>query len=237
MIPRILWIALVTIHAIIMVVTCCYYYSFTLCLIVDTPRFFFKLISYIYIICTCFTRWDCTATTAAEVFCMFLSGESGKPVANPGTLTSVNPYVWLDQKSCFWTWRNMKPTLSHPFPMKGRTKPCRRRSRDRFPGWRPRPWQRCSMLQWILQSSQPWCNAGCTTGGFFAEMFPPSPTMFACFAGQVVKNVGPLPCQGGDGPGAMLQWSLVAAHSTKGLLDLDNMDFELHCYLDSTKMH
>ena len=43
MIPRILWIALVTIHAIIMVVTCCYYYSFTLCLIVDTPRFFLNL--------------------------------------------------------------------------------------------------------------------------------------------------------------------------------------------------
>jgi hypothetical protein len=71
----------------------------------------------------------------------------------------------------------------------------------------------------------------------FPAMFPPSPTMFACFAGQVVKNVGPLPCQGGDGPGAMLQWSLVAAHSTKGLLDLDNMDFEFHCYFDSTKMH
>ena len=105
------------------------------------------------------------------------------------------------------------------------------------------PWmapEALTTLQYVardLQSSQPWCNAGCTTGGFFAEMFPPSPTMFACFAGQVVKNVGPLPCQGGDGPGAMLQWSLVAAHSTKGLLDLDNMDFELHCYLDSTKMH
>lgn len=169
MIPRILWIALVIIHVTIIILWLLHVVTIILlpCVWLWIHRDFLN----IYIVCTCFTRWDCTATTAAEVFCMFLSGESGKPVANPGTLTSVNPYVWLDQKPYFWTWNNMKPTLSHPFPIKGRTKPCRRRSRDRFPGWRPRPWQRCSMLQWILQSSQPWCNAGCTTGGFFQQCF------------------------------------------------------------------